>query len=159
MKSLILTLAAMLIAWSAGAKSSDKYGHDEVRFDPQLFAEQQEELTDELKSGERYAELSNSDRRTVLSSLNDLDRLMSGISSIDELTNTEKLQVFNLQETINTLLTEAAKGSRLICERTTKTGTHRPINVCKTVAQREREREDSVNGLRGLQRAPLERKS
>lgn len=157
MKSVVIALAALLIAGVAVAKSSDKYGHEEVTFDPKVFSEQQKELAREVKNGERYAELSNSDRRTVLDSLGALDRLMGGISSIDELTENEKLRVFNLQETINTLLTDAAEGSRLICTRETKTGSHRSVNVCRTVAQREREREDSLNYVRGVNTAPLPR--
>ena len=157
MKFFISALAALLTAGAAAASSTDRYGHDEVTFNPQVFAEQHRALVQEVKTGERYVELSNTDRRDVLDSLNTLGDLLADVSTIDELNNNEKLRVFNLQEQINTLLTEAAKGSRLVCARETKTGSHRSINVCKTVAQRERERDVSVEGLRGHKGAPLPR--
>jgi hypothetical protein len=86
-----------------------------------------------------------------------LDRIDSALHShgnVAALPEETKLRVFNDQELVNTILTKGRDDSRLLCTRETPVGSHRPVNSCKTVAERRRDRERSQDTMRDLQRAP-----
>lgn len=58
-----------------------------------------------------------------------------------QLPSDDRVELFNHQEQINTILTGARADSRMVCTRTQVTGSHRKQQVCMTVADRERRRE------------------
>ena len=67
---------------------------------------------------------------------------------MSELPERTRLEVFNEQELVNTLLTEAREDSRQVCTREKKVGSHRTTTMCKTVAERRRDMEQSQGALR-----------
>src|SRR5690606_24124255 len=130
-------------------------GHENVAFDPAAFEAQRSQIERELTRGDQYAEIGQSDRRDVLDRLASIGRMLEGVTSLDQLKANEKVELFNYQEEINTILTKSAEDSRLVCKRYTKTGSHRPETRCRTVAQLRVEREDSQNTMRDVMRAKL----
>src|SRR3546814_1028880 len=60
----------------------------------------------------------------------------------------QKVAVFNDQELINNILTEAGENSRLVCKRVKRTGSHMSSNQCMTVAARDRAREHAQEQIR-----------
>ena len=141
-------LIALVLAGSALASSE----HKEVAFDPATFTSQKEKLIDSLHS-KTYYEISDENKAKVVEALNRMEDRLVGISAISELSETDKLAVFNDQELINTLLTQAAEDSRLICKREKKLGSNMPVNTCMTVAQRreaqQKAQEQMRNSVRG----------
>lgn len=99
-----------------------------------------------LDDGKTYAEITPDNRRRVLASLDRISGLL-GDRSASELTQAVRLEVFNEQELVNTLLTGAREDSRLVCVREKKTGSNRPTNNCKTVAERRRDREQTQDAM------------
>ena len=144
----------LLTSTCAHAGKSD-FSHETVKFDPAKFEKQRSAIEKEITRGERYAEISDQDKRDVLEALEAMSGLLEGKSGIDELNADQRIELFNRQETVNTLLTGAAEDSRLICKRQTKTGSHRQETKCVTVAQARTDRENAENMLRGANRRIL----
>lgn len=104
----------------------------------------------EIEPGGRWEYVPNSKRRLLEQKLQEMERLLANRQSVDELNNAEKLRLINAQEHANAILTQH-DGRRLVCERITPTGSHRPKNVCTTLAERKQASEDSRRFLDSVQ--------
>ncbi|CAN5600859.1 hypothetical protein BH23PSE2_BH23PSE2_09180 [soil metagenome] len=144
MKNGFYAIAATLLLVTAPASANDLLtinGSND-------FGIQKQRILADLNEGKRYAEIRSEDRDKVKSALDRMDKMLSTNAGIDSLGEREKVALFNEQELVNTVLTQAGEDSRLVCERQKKTGSHRAESVCKTVAQRRRERDASQDYLR-----------
>ena len=112
------------------------------------FEAQREAILKALGDGETYVEIAPENRQAVKGSLARISNLLGGAQSVDQLSEGAKVEVFNEQEKINNLLTEAREDSRLQCSRERPTGSHRPKTICKTVAERRLERDRAQDSLR-----------
>ena len=110
------------------------------------FEAQRSAVLQALDDGKTYAEISPDNRRRVVASLNRISSLLGGRAPAD-LPEAARVEVFNEQEMVNTLLTGARADSRVVCVREKKTGSNRPTNNCKTVAERRRDHEQTQNAL------------
>jgi hypothetical protein len=113
-----------------------------------------ETIRAEIQPGGRWELVPKRDRPDLEKRLGEMQDLLQGHASIDELTEDEKVQLLNAQEHVNAILTEH-DGERLICKRETPTGSHRPQVNCKTVAQRRRESQYAQETMRNTQRSTL----
>lgn len=74
----------------------------------------------------------------------------SGLFSIlrdrqyEDLDRDQRIEAFNHLEAIAAILNRA-RDSRMVCERIKRVGSNRVERVCKTVAQRDREREEALD--------------
>lgn len=107
------------------------------------FAEQRDAIQSALADGKTYAEISQDDRSKVMSALNRIDGALERAGGVQQLKGTQKTQVFNDQELVNTVLTRAAADSRMVCKRERPIGSNRIVSQCMTVAQRNRQREEA----------------
>lgn len=144
-------LAAALAAGDLHAAKSE--AHTPMRFTPELFDAQREAILKGLDS-DTYRELAAADREEVLKALSRMAQKLEGVTRFEELDKRDQTAVFNDQERINTLLTDAAEGSQVVCKREKFVGSHRTTNVCITVAERRRLAEAAQAQMRGLQRSP-----
>ena len=62
--------------------------------------------------------------------------------TVKDLDDDAQVEAFNLLEQINATINDV-QGQRVVCERVLKTGSHRKVKVCMTVAERDQLREDS----------------
>jgi hypothetical protein len=117
------------------------------------YTEQRQHIVDDLQKGDVYSEIKAEDQARVLAALARIDaKLINGERA--NLSEADKLAVFNDQELVNTVLTQAREDSRLICKRERVVGSNMPQRVCITVAERRRARENSTDALRSLQTLP-----
>nr|MBO2468385.1 hypothetical protein [Xanthomonadaceae bacterium] len=149
-------LAFALLALAAGAQAAAVAGEG---FPPEKgldvatpFEVQRTAILQALQEGRVYAEITPDNRRRVLASLDRMVELLAG-RPVAELSEADRIEVFNHQELVNTLLAGAREDSRLVCRRETRVGSHRPTNRCMTVAERRRAREESQVALDEIQRA------
>lgn len=147
--ALIITgLLAVSTGVIAGANEGKFSVSDSAGFEAQVKA-----LQRDLADGKTYSELGQKQRGDVSAAL---DRIRSALEAhggaVDSMPQETKLQVFNDQELVNTVLTKGREDSRLFCTRQTPVGSHRPVTYCKTVAERRRDSEMSQDALRGAQR-------
>ncbi len=148
--ALIIALAAAPLALAQTPANSP------VAVEAGDFASQRAAIEKKLADGKTYAEISQTDRREVRTALERMSVLLEGGKSADALTDDQKVDLFNAQETVNSLLTRAASDSRVVCSRVEKTGSHRKISVCSTVAERDRRRARDQDRLQNSQKVILQ---
>jgi hypothetical protein len=119
------------------------------------FAKQRATIEKQLADGKTYVEISGGDLTRVRQALERMGGVMEGVASVDDLDPDRRVALFNDQEVVNTILTQAAADSRLICERTRPTGSRMPVSSCQTVAERNRRQENDQGELDKLQRAVM----
>lgn len=149
MKEGLVLLGVLLIAGSAMAAT----GSQVDVAGPSSFGEQRDQVMADLSDGETYAEISPEDRARVVSSLGRMERLLGTNASPQALHPDDRVELMNEQERINNILTRARADSRLVCRREVTVGSRMPTNVCRTVAESRRVREDSRQRLEGAGRA------
>lgn len=140
-KSLIAFLLATAPAFALAAQES------QLALAEGDFAEQRAEIEQDLADGKTYAEISRQDRADVREALDRISRELEGVDSVDELAEPAKVTVFNEQERINTILTQARDDSRMVCDHSRPTGSHRRVTKCQTVAERRRRMEADQDHL------------
>lgn len=134
-KTLIAFLLAAVPAFAFAAQES------QLALAEGDFAEQRAEIEEDLADGKTYAEINSRDRAEVREALDRISRELEGVDSVAELADPAKVTVFNEQERINTILTQAKADSRLVCDHSRPTGSNRKVTKCQTVAERRRRME------------------
>lgn len=115
------------------------------------FSEQAQQIRKDLY-GETYSEISSVDRQSVADALQRMEALIGAEPDTSRLKEADKVQLFNDQELVNTVLTKARADSRVVCKREMAMGSHRTVSQCLTVAERRRIREQSTDFLKENQR-------
>ncbi|MCK7595588.1 hypothetical protein [Pseudomarimonas salicorniae] len=151
MRPSTIRFALLAAALAAGlATAADDKEHKNYSFSPSHFEAQREAIIKGMR-GKTYRELSDEDRDTVLAALDRMAGHLEGVSQLEELDKRVQTTLFNDQELVNNLLTQAAADSRLICRRETFVGSHRSTNVCLTVLERKRLREAAQAQMYSMQ--------
>lgn len=100
-----------------------------------------------------YKDMSESTRLQLLSRQERMLSIIRGKASADQLTEDQRMEVFNELEWIEATINDA-EDERMVCERRKKLGSNRRERVCMTVAQqrelRERAREDLTRDSRNM---------
>lgn len=151
--SALFKLLAFVIAFAAAPLA---LANTPVAAEAGDFAAQRATIERALADGKTYAEISSADRSEVRSSLDRMSALLEGGKTADSLSEAEKVELFNAQETVNTLLTRAASDSRVVCTRVEVTGSHRKQSRCTTVAERDRRRQLDQDRLQNSQKVILQ---
>jgi len=151
MRTLLAVCLLCLVPFVAIGKDA---AHENVTFDSARFEQQRAEI-EKAMGGETYRELSAEQRTSVIDALDEMQRLLDKSDGAD-MREEDRIQLFNAQEQVNTLLTQAADDSRVICKRETKMGSHMKVNICKTIAERRREREGNLQDVRNRPALPVE---
>ena len=140
MNKLVLLIALVLSPTFAVAKIASQgsaFSPEKGLDVSQAFEAQRNAIIKALGDGQR-----------VTTSLDRIAGLLGGVQNVDQLAVDTRVEVFNEQELVNTLLTEAREDSRQVCTREKKVGSHRTTTMCKTVAERRRDMEQSQGALR-----------
>ncbi len=151
MNKLVLLIALVLSPTFAVAKIASQgsaFSPEKGLDVSQSFEAQRNAIIKALGDGKTYSEISPDDRQRVTTSLDRIAGLLGGVQDVDQLAVEARVEVFNEQELVNTLLTEAREDSRLVCTREKKVGSHRTTTMCRTVAERRRDMEQSQGALR-----------
>ncbi|MDY0022127.1 hypothetical protein [Arenimonas caeni] len=142
----LLAIAPMLACANEGK---------EVQVAEGRFAAQVRAVEKSLSDGQTYAELPRADRNEVRAILARMAERLEGVDDVGQLSEADRLAVFNDQERVNAILEKGYADSRLVCERRGRTGTHMRESKCQTVAERRRRAEVDQENMRQLQRAPM----
>ncbi|GAB3361221.1 hypothetical protein [Lysobacter tyrosinilyticus] len=118
---------------------------------PQTFAAQRTTIEQELKEGGAYAAIDSAARAEVLAALQRISAVLDRNSDTSNLSSADQVQVFNDQELINSILTKAAKESRVVCERQVRRSSHISDTRCMTVAERRRQTNQAEETVRIIQ--------
>ena len=140
-------VAAIALGLSAGVAVAEEHSALDVQA---KFLDQRASIEKKLGDGKTYAEITSKERAEVQGALARISSALSSVESVDALQEDVKVAVFNDQALVNQILSKASEDSRVVCMRDVQTGSHRKANTCKTVAERRREREGSLDTLRRL---------
>lgn len=144
-------LIALLFGFSAAASATNE---PNVSVTEGSFSSQVRNIEKGLSDGKTYKEMNRAERDEVRTLLDRMSTRLEGVSSVDELSEEDKLALFNEQERVNAMLVKGYADSRVVCDKRGRTGTHFKESNCQTVAERRRRIEDDQNSMRALQRAP-----
>lgn len=145
-------LLFLAICMASGASASSKSSDAVSVARDASFAEQRAKIEADLGDGTTYAEILPQNRDAVRQALDRMQAYLDGVDSVDALRDEARVAVFNDQEIVNTILTQAREDSRMVCRREVGTGTRMKKNDCATVAERRRAREAMQDGWHSIQR-------
>lgn len=111
------------------------------------FVAQKAAITDQLKDGKTFNEITSENRREVLNALDRMEAILAGKNSVDDLNPQQRTELFNHQEVVNVLLTNAERDSRVLCDRRQTLGSHMRKTQCESVAERRARHEAARNLL------------
>lgn len=112
------------------------------------FDGQRQQILSDLNGGEKYSEISAQDAEKVKGALGRMAQQLARVDGVISGLSPDQLAVvFNDQELINAILTQAGEDSRLVCTRERPVGSRRPITHCMTVAEKRRHREEVHNEM------------
>ena len=98
----------------------------------------------EMAPGGRYSYVSAAERSTVDAKLNEMGGLYAKTPDIAQMTDAQKLEMFNNQQEVNAILSKR-DNDRLVCKREIPVGSHIPVKSCETAgvieARRRNDRE------------------
>lgn len=118
------------------------------------FNEQVEKIKLDLAGGDTYADMQPAERDAVVRLLDSISRRVAHVQDPMQLSPSARTALFNEQEQVNSLLSQAADDSRQICRRERPTGTRRSITVCTTAGEVRRNREETRDNMSRMTRAP-----
>jgi len=127
----IPVLCAMLAFGVAHAGKSNDVIKADTR---EAFAPVAAEVLKEMNPDGRYAYVKADERAKVEASLADMSKLFEQHDSVDAMDKATKVQLFNDQEVVNSILTLRDR-DRLICERGAPTGSRIVTTTCHTYGE------------------------
>lgn len=148
MKRVLIAAVLFAAAGVAQAIPETSNSHAPISVAQGKFAEQRARIESEFGKGGAYSEIRPEDRAKVVASLQKIAKSLEGVESVQQLSEEQRVAVFNEQETVNNILTEAHADSRMVCVREVATGSNRRVTNCATVAERRRRRETAQDMLR-----------
>lgn len=107
----------------------------------------------EMLPGGRYDLIDKTERSEVDSHLADMQALFDKYNTVDQMTPSDKIQLFNDQQAVNATLTRR-DNDRLICESIAPVGSHIPRTTCVTYGQKmqaERQKVQFMDQMKQVQ--------
>lgn len=154
-KTLGWTLLLAAVAFTGAAGAANGSGEAPEIETLEAFLEQRARIEEEMRPGGAYMEISNSNRRSVVDGLGVIETELQRVGTVDAMSPDARVRVFNEQEKINEILTEAARDSRLHCERRGRVGTRFKQTHCATYAERMRRAEQDRDSAHRMMRVRL----
>ncbi|MGH8091782.1 MAG: hypothetical protein ACREO6_10055, partial [Rudaea sp.] len=107
----------------------------------------------QMQSGGQYGYISATDKSRVEARLADMQNLLTAHANASDMSQQDKISLFNAQEEINGIL-DHNDNNRLVCEHVAPVGSHRPITTCHTYAEIMRQRENTLHDLERRESTP-----
>ena len=146
-------MSAVLLSGLALVSTASASRGKDVFVPGQPLQQQIARIEVELKDGETYSELKQDERTRVNDALARMRAAVEQYPARDSMPEPVQTQVFNDQQVVNTVLTQAREDSRLICQREKPIGSNRTTTQCMTVAERARQKERAQQDMRQVMRA------
>lgn len=144
-KSVIAFTIALAMAGIASANTFDA----SVVMNKAAFETTKAHLIAQLGT-DRYSEIGASEKANVIAAL---DRISGQLAKAPEqMTDQDRIDIYNDQELINEIATHAVTNSRIFCEREAPTGSHVIHVTCLTMAtwmEREKSGQTSLHSVGG----------
>ena len=142
----ILALAAMLLFATAVSADNAQQAPSVVIKDVAKFLDYQRDVRDDVKSS-KFKHMDESSKEKLLAAQDEIFGLLKGRKSIDELTHEQQVELYNAQNLVAGILTDAEL-DRPVCKREKRVGSNMATTVCTTKRQMDEHRDDIQRGLR-----------
>jgi len=104
----------------------------------------------QMKEGGRYAHVTATERTRVDTRLGEMESLFQKSPAVDQMSDEDKLKLFNYQEEVNSILA-GRDSERLICKNVKPIGSNIPVKQCMTAGEMEARRRNDVDYMRKTQ--------
>lgn len=131
----------LAVSFGASADNTDGPTLAEIR------AQQLELRTDVQAGAGIFEDMERVEREQLAARQSRLLAMIEGKDLVQDLDDDTQVKAFNLLEEINATINDM-EDQRMVCEHVRKTGSHRKVKECRTVAERRIEREAAQNNLR-----------
>jgi hypothetical protein len=152
MRMVAVMLLGLLAAPAVQADSPPVATPESLKLEPAEFLASRDAIEKEIRGSAVFRELDLAERKEVTRALDRMERVLTGIDSIDALDPPVRTQLFNDQELVNNLLTRAQSDDQVVCQRTKRVGSKLYSNTCLTVGDRRRSKESVQEEIQRLQR-------
>lgn len=143
--SLCFTLATPLHAAASSTSSTTKMAPQISNMSREEVLAYHVKLEKDLDT-KAYQHIKDRDRETINASQSHIRSILDKVTTLEQLSEDQRLAVFNEHEKIGALL-NSRESERLVCEKVYKTGSHRPEVQCQTVAQRDSDRQAAQKAM------------
>jgi hypothetical protein len=148
----IAVVLAMVLAQPAFAK--ENYHEKQVNAETKdKFIDVVQSTQREMGPGGKYEFVQPKERVQIEKSFEEMTKLFDQYGTVSAMTQDAKVQLFNDQETVNSILTKRDR-DRVICTNKAPLGSHIPVTTCHTYAQEVEAREGTKKQLDEWKRAP-----
>lgn len=144
----VFTIAALGISGTGVGARNAAHSSARAGITSETFEQQAAAVRREMEPPGRYDQLSVANRRAVEDQLNVISEILKKRGSSQAMTGSEKVDVFNMQERINALLT--GRDDHQICKVDSKTGSHFKSKVCVSASDVENVRRAEIDTLQRL---------
>jgi hypothetical protein len=107
----------------------------------------------QMKEGGRYAHVTATERTRVDTRLGEMEHLFQKSPAVDQMSDDDKLRLFNYQEEVNAILAKR-DSERLICKNVKPIGSNIPVKQCVTAGEMEARRRNDTQYLQRTQQTP-----
>ena len=129
--------ACLALIVSSVASAKENYKEKAFNADtPEKFELVSANVRKAMEPGGRYEYVKPEERKTIEKKLDEIGTLFQKNGSVDAMSQETKIELFNAQEVVNSILTRR-DGERVICKKEAPIGSHIPITTCHTYAQEE----------------------
>ncbi|MGH8174362.1 MAG: hypothetical protein ACREPX_14580 [Rhodanobacteraceae bacterium] len=139
----LLATGIALLALSAlqPALAKENYHEKTINADnKEAFEVVATSVRQEMGGGGKYEFVLPKERTQIDAKLDDMTALFDKYGSVSAMTQDSKVQLFNDQEVVNSILTKRDR-DRVICTNVAPIGSHIPVTKCHTYAQEVEARE------------------
>ena len=141
----LLSASALLVALSMPALADGIDAPRVSNMTPKEFLAFHAKVDKKLES-KSYEHVDNEQRRNIEEAQDQIESVLTGKSSMDQLSDDERLKLFNAHEHVVAIMNDAELDRR-ICKREKKIGSHRGELVCHTQRQLDEERQLNRNRM------------
>ena len=147
MKRFALGSMLCMLVLASGQTVADEAIKNRVAADTlEKFQAVAADIRKDMNAGGRYEYITPDNKSKVESDLTAMTEMLQK-GSVNSLSQSDKVKLFNTQEHLNGLLTHS-DSNRLVCERTAPVGTTIPKTTCQTVAEIEQNRRAGQNSIK-----------
>ena len=100
----------------------------------------------DMQPGGRYEYVSPAEKKTVDTKLTEMASLLQRDGSVKTMPQDQKLQLFNAQEAVNSIL-QRRDNDRVICKSEAPVGSHIPVTTCHTYRQEQEARNGAMRQM------------
>jgi len=142
-RCMALLCAVCVFALVCGQAFADQVIEKRVAADtPEKFQQIAADIRKDMSPGGRYEFMRPDEKSNTENDLDAIMKMLQGAGSVAAMKHEQQVQLFNVQENLNGLLTHNDR-NRLVCQKNASVGTHIQTTTCKTVGDIERERASS----------------